>query len=319
MEERGRYTILTKAQEQELHYVYRKEPLFRALSALLNHQRIKKNICISDTAVWHLTMGIYDELKRYDSYQSLEISRIHCELREQFETLYPDDEPLARRTATTVLFVLLLQLAKADPTDTDPTIRALQRAVAIELTQTEREIYRYTLELRRQLDQCRTNDSGQPVTVEPKSYLTQRPTDEARRMAERILRLTEPLRESLRISWATYETLWQCICADKELLQKLTQVSPRNNPWELNMKLVLNVIGMLKATPLTAKSNLINASTHALADSLGVSNKRSHIDNPRPDGHGSHSALTSPLYARIKAMISETCIKALISTTCASR
>ena len=206
-----------------------------------------------------------------------------------------------------MLFVLLLQLTKADPTDTDPTIRALQRAVAIELAQTERETYRYTLELRRQLDQCRTNDSGQPVTVEPKSYLTQRPTDEARRMAERILRLTEPLRESLRISWATYETLWQRICADRELLQKLTEVSPRGNPWELNMKLVLNVVGMLKATPLTAKSNIIDTPTRALANSLGVSNKRSHIDNPRPDGHGSHSALTPPLYARVEQLISETC------------
>ena len=308
MGEIGRYIILTEAQEKEPRDAYREEPLFRALSGMLSHQRLKKSIRISATAVWHLTMQIYDELNRYDSYQSLEISRIHCELREQFETLYPDDEPLARRTATTVLFVLLLQLAKADPTDTDPTIRALQRAVAVELTQTEREIYRYTLELRRQLDQCRTNDSGQPVTVEPKSYLAQRPTDEAQRMAERILRLTEPLRKSLRIDWATYETLWQCICADKELLQTLTQVSPRNNPWELNMKLVLNVIGMLKATPLTAKSNIIDASTHALANSLGASNKRSLIDNPRPDGHGSHSALTPPLYARIKAMISTTCV-----------
>ena len=308
MEEIGRHINLTIAQEKELHDVYREEPLFRALSGMLSHQRLKKSIRISATAVWHLTMQIYDELNRYDSYQSLEISRIHCELREWFETLYPDDEPLAQRTATTVLFVLLLQLAKADPTDTDPTIRALQRAVAVELTQTEREIYRYTLELRRQLDQCRTNDSGQPVTVEPKSYLTQRPTDEARRMAERILRLTEPLRESLRIDWATYETLWQCICADKELLKKLTEVSPRGNPWELNMKLVLNVVGMLKATPLTARSNIINISTRALADSLGVSNKRSYIDNPRPNGHSSQSALTPPLYARVEALISATCV-----------
>lgn len=308
MGEIGRYIILTEAQEKEPRDAYREEPLFRALSGMLSHQRLKKSIRISATAVWHLTMQIYDELNRYDSYQSLEISRIHCELRERFEAQYPNDEPLAHRTATTVLFVLLLQLAKADPTDTDPTIRALQRAVAVELTQTEREIYRYTLELRRQLDQCRTDNLLQPVTVEPKCYLAQRPTDEAQRMAERVLRLTEPLRESLRIDWATYETLWQCICADRELLQKLTVVSPRGNPWGLNMKLVLNVIGMLKATPLTAKSNLINASTHALADSLGVSNKRSHIDNPRPDGHGSHSALTSPLYARIKAMISATCV-----------
>lgn len=310
MEEIGRHINLTIAQEKELHDVYREEPLFRALSGMLSHQRLKKSIRISATAVWHLTMRIYDELNRYDSFQSLEISRIHCELREWFETLYPDDEPLARRTATTVLFVLLVQLTKADPTDTDPTIRALQRAVAVELTQTEREIYRYTLELRRQLDQCRTNDSGQPVTVEPKSYLTQRPTDEARRMAERILRLTEPLRESLCIDWATYETLWQCICADRELLQKLTVVSPRGNPWGLNMKLVLNVVGMLKATPLTAKSNIIDDTTRALANSLGVSNKRRHIDNPQPNKRSSHSALTPPLYERIKA---------LISTTCASR
>lgn len=308
MEERGRYTILTKAQEQELHYVYRKEPLFRALSALLNHQRIKKNICISDTAVWHLTMQIYDELNRYDSYQSLEISRIHCELRERFEAQYPNDEPLAHRTTTTVLFVLLLQLAKADPSDTDPTIRALQRAVAVELTQTERETYRYTLELRRQLDQCRTDNLLQPVTVEPKCYLAQRPTDEAQRMAERILRLTEPLRDTLRIDWATYETLWQRICADRELLQLLTKISPHNNPWGLNMKLVLNVVGMLKATPLTAESNIINTPTRALADSLGVSNKRRHIDNPRPNGHSSHSALTPPLYARVEALISATCV-----------
>lgn len=311
MGEIGRYIILTEAQEKEPRDAYREEPLFRALSGMLSHQRLKKSIRISATAVWHLTMQIYDELNRYDSYQSLEISRIHCELREQFEAQYPDDEPLARRTATTVLFVLLLQLAKADPTDTDPTIRALQRAVAVELTQTEREIYRYTLELRRQLDQCRTNDSGQPVTVEPKSYLTQRPTDEARRMAERVLRLTEPLRKPLRksfsIDWATYETLWQRICAEKELLQKLTQVSPRGNPWGLNMKLVLNVIGMLKATPLTAKSNLTDISTRALADSLGVSNKRRHIDNPRPNSHSSHSALTPPLYARVEELISETC------------
>ena len=307
MGERGRYIILTEAQEKEPRDAYREEPLFRALSGMLSHQRLKKSIRISATAVWPLTMQIYDELNRYDSYQSLEISRIHCELREQFETQYPNDEPLARRTATTVLFVLLLQLAKADPTDTDPTIRALQRAVAVELTQTEREIYRYTLELRRQLDQCRTNDSGQPVTVEPKSYLAQRPTDEAQRMAERVLRLTEPLRELLCIDWATYETLWQRICADRELLQKLTQVSPRNNPWGLNMKLVLNVVGMLKATPLTARSNIINTSTHTLADSLGVSNKRRHIDNPQPNGHSSQSAVTPPLYERITALISATC------------
>ena len=308
MGEIGRYIILTEAQEKEPRDAYREEPLFRALSGMLSHQRLKKSIRISATAVWHLTMQIYDELNRYDSYQSLEISRIHCELREQFETLYPDDEPLARRTATTVLFVLLLQLAKADPTDTDPTIRTLQRAVAIELTQTEREIYRYTLELRRQLDQCRTDNLLQPGTVEPKCYLAQRPTDVAQRMAECVLRLTEPLRDTLRIDWATYETLWQRICADRELLQKLTEISPRNNPWGLNMKLVLNVVGMLKATPLTAKSNLINISTRALADSLGVPNKRSYIDNPRPNGRSSQSALTPPLYARVKALISATCV-----------
>ena len=307
MGEIGRYIILTEAQEKELRDAYREEPLFRALSGMLSHQRLKKSIRISDTAVWHLTMGIYDELNRYDSYQSLEISRIHCELRERFEAQYPNDEPLAHRTATTVLFVLLLQLAKADPSDTDPTIRALQRAVAVELTQTERETYRYTLELRRQLDQCRTDNLLQPVTVEPKSYLAQRPTDEAQRMAERVLRLTEPLRESLRINWATYETLWQRICADRELLQKLTVVSPRNNPWGLNMKLVLNVIGMLKATPCSARSNIIDASTRALADSLGVPNKRSYIDNPQPNGRGSQSALTPPLYARVEALISATC------------
>ena len=304
MDERGRHTILTEAQEEKLRDAYRKEPLFRALSAMLNHQRLKKSICISDTAVWHLTMRIYDELNRYDSYQSLEISRIHCELRERFEAQYPNDEPLARRTVTAVLFVLLVQLAKADPTNADPSIRALQRAVAIELTHTDRETYRYTIELRRQLEQCRTDNIGQPVSVEPKSYLTQRPTDEAQRMVERILQLTEPLRDTLRIDWANYVTLWQRICADRELLQKLTQVSPRNNHWGLNMKLVLNVVGMLKAT---ARSNPNDASTRTLADILGVSNKRRHIDSPKPKSGSSQSALTPPLYERIMTMISAIC------------
>ena len=297
--------------EQAWRRDYRKDALFCACTFMLNKLKRNGEIPLSDVAVWHEAERIRQELLTYDTDRDIEICHIHTELEERYRQLYAEEQ--AQNAVVVVLFILLMQMASADPGDggTHPN-EELERAICRELTE-DYATYEYFRKLRISFEDSMLSNPKALNVLPVKDYMqTNFPTsNEERKMIERILEQTEILDQErlLRIDWETYRHIWEAICADKELFQKLTLVSPKGNEWGFNMKLVLNVLGMLKNTSFRdangkEKYCLVGASRE-IANAITQEGRRTYIDNPvpNPNGHNSASSFTPPLYERVRSIL----------------
>ena len=298
--------------EQAWRKDYRKDALFCACTFMLNKLKRSGEIPLSDVAVWHETECIRQELLTFDTDRDIEICHIHTELEERYRQLYTEEQ--AQNTVVVVLFILLMQMASADPGDggTHPNAE-LERAICRELTD-DNATYKYFLKLRNAFEDSLLSNRKALNVLPVKDYMqADLPTsNDEREMLERILTKTEILdRERLlRISWETYRRIWEAICADKELLNQLQQVLPLRNEWGFNLKFVFNVLGMLKNQVFRdandKERSCLAGSSRKIASLIAQENKRTYIDNPRPNVHGSSSALTSLQYDRIRSILTET-------------
>lgn len=295
--------------EQAWRRDYRKDALFRACTFMLNKLKRSGEIPLSDVAVWHEAERIRQELLTYDTDREIEICRIHTELAERYRQLFDDGQ--AQNAVVVVLFILLMQMASADPGDgrTHPN-EELQYAICRELTD-DNAVYAYFLKLRASFKESMKSNRKALNVLPVRDYMqADLPTsNDEREMLERILKQTEILdRERLlRINWETYRHIWEAICADKELLKKLREVSPKHNEWGFNLKFVLNVLGMLRnhlcRDANSKERSCLAGASRRIADLIAKENQRTYIDNPRPDGHNQSSALTTPQYERVRTIL----------------
>mgnify|MGYP003445747993 CR=1 FL=1 len=100
---------------------------------MLNKLKRNGEIPLSDVAVWYETERIRKELLACNTNREIEICHIHTELEEQYRQLYTEEQ--AQNAVVVVLFILLMQMASADPGDgsTHPN-EELQYAICRELT-----------------------------------------------------------------------------------------------------------------------------------------------------------------------------------------
>lgn len=120
------------------------------------------------------------------------------------------------------------------------------------------------------------------------------------RWVEEIEKLTRGIRGFLNIDWTVYDTIWRNICAEQEISLLLKKEQPRNNKWGFNLKLVANVLGILRDTPYDGKL-VLEGSIQAISDAVGV-NVRTYIGN-HADFGSSNTTLTKEMHAKIKQFI----------------
>ena len=295
--------------EQACRRDYRKDVLFCACTFMLNKLKRSGEISLSDVAVWHETECIRQELLTYDTDRDIEICHIHTELEERYRQLYAEEQ--AQNAVVVVLFILLMQMASADPGDggTHPN-EELERAICRELTE-DYATYEYFRKLRISFEDSMLSNPKALNVLPVKDYMQANlPTsNDEQEMIERILKQTERLDQErlLRIDWETYRHIWEAICAHKELFQKLTLVSPKGNEWGFNMKLVLNVLGMLKNTSFRDANGkekyCLTGANRRIAALIAKENQRTYIDNPVPKKGSSNSAFTLPQYERVCSIL----------------
>ena len=297
--------------EQAWRRDYRKDALFCACTFMLNKLKRSGEIPLSDVAVWHETECIRQELLTFDTDRDIEICHIHTELEERYRQLYTEEQ--AQNTVVVVLFILLMQMASADPGDgsTHPN-EELQYAICRELTDDD-AVYAYFLKLRHSFKESMLSNRKELV-IPVKDYMQAdpetKPADEVQKTFNSILEHTKPLeKELLCIDWETYSHIWLAICADKDLWQKLEKDRPQNNGWECNVILVLNVLGMLRNTTFRdangKQKSCLEGSTREIARTITKEHRRTYIDNPVPNPNNNKSLFTKNQYLKVKGIITE--------------
>ncbi len=297
--------------EQNLRKDYRQDALFCACTFMLNKLKRNGEIPLSDVAVWYETERIRKELLACNTNRDIEICHIHTELEEQYRQLYTEEQ--AQNAVVVVLFILLMQMASADPGDgsTHPN-EELQYAICRELTDDD-AVYAYFLKLRHSFKESMLGNRKELV-IPVKDYMQAdpetKPADEVQKTFNSILEHTKPLeKELLCIDWETYSHIWLAICADKDLWQKLEKDRPQNNGWECNVILVLNVLGMLRNTTFRdangKQKSCLEGSTREIARTITKEHRRTYIDNPVPNPNNNKSLFTKNQYLKVKGIITE--------------
>ncbi len=297
--------------EQNLRKDYRQDALFCACTFMLNKLKRNGEIPLSDVAVWYEAERIRKELLACNTNRDIEICHIHTELEEQYRQLYTEEQ--AQNAVVVVLFILLMQMASADPGDgsTHPN-EELQYAICRELTDDD-AVYAYFLKLRHSFKESMLGNRKELV-IPVKDYMQAdpetKPADEVQKTFNSILEHTKPLeKELLCIDWETYSHIWLAICADKDLWQKLEKDRPQNNGWECNVILVLNVLGMLRNTTFRdangKQKSCLEGSTREIARTITKEHRRTYIDNPVPNPNNNKSLFTKNQYLKVKGIITE--------------
>ena len=274
---------------------------------MLNKLKRNGEIPLSDVAVWYETERIRKELLACNTNREIEICHIHTEYRQ----LYTEEQ--AQNAVVVVLFILLMQMASADPGDgsTHPN-EELQYAICRELTDDD-AVYAYFLKLRHSFKESMLSNRKELV-IPVKDYMQAdpetKPADEVQKTFNSILEHTKPLeKELLCIDWETYSHIWLAICADKDLWQKLEKDRPQNNGWECNVILVLNVLGMLRNTTFRdangKQKSCLEGSTREIARTITKEHRRTYIDNPVPNPNNNKSLFTKNQYLKVKGIITE--------------
>ena len=278
---------------------------------MLNKLKRNGEIPLSDVAVWYETERIRKELLACNTNRDIEICHIHTELEEQYRQLYTEEQ--AQNAVVVVLFILLMQMASADPGDgsTHPN-EELQYAICRELTDDD-AVYAYFLKLRHSFKASMLSNRKELV-IPVKDYMQAdpetKPADEVQKTFNSILEHTKPLeKELLCIDWETYSHIWLAICADKDLWQKLEKDRPQNNGWQCNVILVLNVLGMLRNTTFRdangKQKSCLEGSTREIARTITKEHRRTYIDNPVPNPNNNKSLFTKNQYLKVKGIITE--------------
>ncbi len=147
-------------------------------------------------------------------------------------------------------------------------------------------------------------NDGLKVVIEPSDPMLATLTiddldQEAQQEAERIRNIVESKTKGLKLyfgsHWEQWKSLWDAIVLDSELFALVCKVEPRGNNWNINKKMVCNVVGMFNSL------KDINVSTCKLNGVISPKNVRAYISNPRDEG--SDSAFDKEQYERIKNMI----------------
>ena len=115
-------------------------------------------------------------------------------------------------------------------------------------------------------------------------------------MVAKILELTAGLKTIFGYQWELWKTFCQKICMDKELLDKLKAVSPRQNEWKMNQKMLCNIIGIFR------QYLEIDASLNVINERLSNKQLRSYLRNHAAFG-SSDSELSKLQHERIKKML----------------
>ena len=279
--------LLTRAEQDELHHRYRNSDLFRHWSPLLN--RLEWEMQELDAMTLYREAEIVLQKLRLEAdHRDEMISYLFKQLLADFKTIEDEQGKCINRSieqaecsSVTVMAIVLTSLMNAvekghekEDFDNQPM------CVAIAGMLRNHAHFRFLFEdfFSRQKD-----NRGKKIVITRSDPMQAEETlgnmdDEAQKevkdMVDYIEKLTAGLQPIFNEHWEEWKQLCLNVCLDKELYEKLKNVTPRHNTWKMNQKMVCNIVGIFRQhLDINVSVNAINT---ALADTQLGSYLRNH-------------------------------------------
>ena len=253
--------------------------------------------------VWSETEMLRQRLADVNEHPDAEAEFMYGQLKSRHQS---------GRTAIIILTVLFTQMSDAAPDEEEDAAernpnRAVCNVLAHVLTAPKHRAF--AEKLINVFKRRRYDNEGHKIVLPVTDYMDvksplQLMDDAAKASVEtcvgEILDRTQGVRRMLAVTWEVYAAVWRDICAMQEVGQLIGKKEPRNNSWGKNLKLVANVLGMMRDIKCGARM-LIDGSVAAV-NNVFDSNMRAYISN-HADFGSSNTPLTKELHTRIKRLI----------------
>ena len=298
---------LTREERADLRARYRDDKLYKAWShPLMEVERELHQPAPEE--IWHLTEKLHVRLRELGEDAPYEIDYV---FRDLYEPLMGGDVTKgdAMFTAVVVSTVLLSQMCAARPHIGANPNQACCRALARILTQ---DLYLPVCgTLLDMLKKERIDLNGKKVIVPVTDYLDEAESSKTLSASTRkeidkivadIMTKTKALGLMMCVEEEQIRQLWVKILSLPDMLTRVKQVSPRGNSWQMNMKMVANVLGMM----MTYQKMEDNASR--ACELLGMSNARNYMGN-HADFAGSCAAFKPKEHETVVKMVKELEVK----------
>lgn len=295
--------------QRSLHHRYKQSDLYRQwLPILAMLQRDYDEM--DGITLWYLAERQIVRLRSEMTFREQEISPIYNELLDDCKVFSfkgkadverSDDQ--ARRSATTIMCIVLTMLMNAvekgheeEPFDNEPMCMAIMDVLSKD---------KYFQRLMALFFERKTGYDSQKVVITPRDPMLEKSSfddmdetaqSEVKAMMATIMARTQGIQTLFKEHWGKWAAIWNDICLDTELMGMLKEIKPRGNEWEMNLKMVLNVIGLFKSV------TKVNASDKSINDRLSEKNLRTYIAQ-HADFGGTNSVFSSEQHSRVKTII----------------
>jgi len=280
---------LPREEQDRLHHRYRNSDLFRHWSPLLCQLEWELEE-LDMTSVWWHTERQIETLRQTQHDRDEMIAYLFKQMREDFKsikllngtTLVRTDDQ-AEQSAVTVMCVLMTQLMNAvEPEHEEEDFD--NRPMCVAIANLLRNHPHFIMLMDRFFKRMK-NNKGEKIVITPAdpmnieavlAEMDETARKEIEAMIEKLSDVTMPIKSLLGDNWQQWENVCRKVCLSPELMKVLRDISPRNNDWGINQKMVCNMIGLFcNVNELTVSLNSIN---NVLADTNVGSYLRNHAD-----------------------------------------
>lgn len=281
--------ILNPEERRTCFDLYRNNDLFRHFQPILSEVERRAG-GVDAVSLWHNAEQVLLKLRSVHSFRDAELDFLHAEMARENEA----------KVLATVMFVVFIRLANAADTGTASTPNDSISIAILKLYHDDA----FFLKLVEAFFRNKVGNDGKKVVITPSDPMTQPLSmDEMDGVAkaemqlqmDKVLHLTHGLKVYFK-NWDRWEDLWKQICMDAELFNLLKEINPNRNEWELNQKMVCNVVG------LCANMKILEASISSLNKALTRKQVSSYISQPKDFG-GSNTVFTKEQCDKVSMMI----------------
>ena len=301
--------ILSEEDQRKFHHRYRNSDLFRQWSGILC--KLEREFKELDAiTLWFLSEKCLERLREIKNYRDEEIPYIFRDLIKECGAIKKDDETIhrhpnkAEQSAITIMCIMLTSLMNAvEKGHEDEDFDNKAMCVAIDRLLHHNSYYQFLMET---FFSRKIGNDGKKVVIKPCDPMNEASIlmnmdkaakEEMETMKNKVLELTSGLRVYFKNDWEAWESVWGDICLDAELMQLLSSIDPKDNKWQLNEKMICNVIGMF--LEIFGYKNHVSKVNSVLTPEK---NRRDNISNHGKNG-GSSAVFSDEQHTKIDNII----------------
>ena len=301
--------ILSKEDHIKFHHRYRNSDLFRQWSGILCElERVAQEI--DAITLWFYADKCLARLREIKIYRDEEIPYIFRDMIKDCGAVERNGEKInrhpdkAERSVVTIMCIMLTSLMNAvEEGHEDEDFNNKAMCVAIDRLLHQNSYYQFLMEV---FFNRKIGNDGKKVVIKPCDPMNEASIlmnmdetekEEMETMKNKVLNITNGLRVYLKNDWDAWVSIWDEIFLDSDLFTLLTTKNPSDNEWELNEKMICDVIGIfLEKFDYKKHVSKVN---NVLAP---IKNQRDYISNHGRNG-GSSAVFSDEQHTKVENII----------------